>query len=114
MKKGQSFHDHVVRDLLAHLPEITSRVMFGGWGLYQSGVIFGIIAGGELYFKVDDTNRADFERSGSQPFVYAQGNRKPAAMSYWAVPGEIMEHKEKLREWVERSARVSRRARRGK
>ena len=62
MNKDQSFHDHVVRDLFVHIPDITSRAMFGGWGLYQDGVIFGIIADGELYFKVDDTNRAGFER----------------------------------------------------
>ena len=114
MNKDQSFHDHVVGDLLAHLPDTSSRAMFGGWGIYENGVIFGIIFDGGLYFKVDDTNRADFERLGSEPFVYAQGNPKPITLSYWRVPEEIMEEKVKLRQWVERSVRVSRRKRKKK
>ena len=107
MKKDQSFHDCVVYDLLGDIPGITSRAMFGGWGIYKNGTIFAIIFDGALYFKDDDTNRADFERLGSHPFVYKQGNRKPTAMSYWLVPEGILEDRERLPEWVERSVNVS-------
>src|SRR5687767_3496184 len=105
MKADQSFHDYVVRDLLSSLPNITSQSMFGGWGLYQNDVIFGIIVAGELYFKVDESNQGQFERAGSHPFVYSQGGQS-ITMSYWLVPEEIMEEKEKLSDWVESSMRV--------
>ena len=111
MKQDQSFHDHVVGDLLARVPGVSSRAMFGGWGLYQEGVIFGLIADGELFFKTDDTNRAAFEHLGSRPFVYAKDDGKPATMSYWLVPESILEDRAQLSAWVERSAQISRRAR---
>ncbi len=107
MKKDQSFHDYVVHDLLGKMPDITSRAMFGGWGIYKDGFIFAIIADGELYFKVGDNNRADFERAGSHPFVYTGGNHKPITMSYWLLPEEIMEDEEKLYEWALRSVEAS-------
>ena len=110
MKNAHSFHDYVLYDLLRNISGVTSRAMFGGWGLYKDGVIFAIIADGALYFKVDGSNRADFEQLGSQPFVYGQGNHKPTTMSYWLVPEEVMENKEELEKWIERSVRVSRNA----
>jgi len=84
--------------------------MFGGWGIYKNGLIFAIIADGELYFKVDDRNRVNFEKLGSHPFVYSQGNHKPTTMSYWLVPEELMESEEKLSEWVKSSVRASKRS----
>ncbi len=68
MKRDQSFHDYVVQDLLEKESGITSRAMFGGWGIYKNGLIFAINSDGELYFKVGDSNRADFEKVGSHPY----------------------------------------------
>ena len=56
MKKDNSFHEYVMRDFLGDISGITSRAMFGGWGVYKDGTIFGIIFDGELYFKVDKSN----------------------------------------------------------
>ena len=38
--------------------------MFGGWGLYLHGRMFGLITEGQLYLKADDLTRPDFERAG--------------------------------------------------
>ena len=108
MAKDKSFHDYIVYDLLGDAPDITSRAMFGGWAIYKSGIIFGIIVAGELYFKVGDRNRSDFEKIESHPFVYAKKDGKPVTMSYWLVPEEIFENKEKLHELMEKSVIVSR------
>ncbi len=81
--------------------------MFGGYGIYKNGIIFGLIAEDVLYFKVDETNKADYEEKGSKPFTYAQGNNKPTVMSYWEVPSEILENKTDLIEWIEKSVIVS-------
>lgn len=114
MKQDQSFHDYVIHDLFAGFPGIHSRAMFGGWGIYKDGIIFAIIADGALYFKVDETNRTDFEQRGSQPFVYSQGNHKSTTMSYWLVPESVMDDKEDLRQWIERSVGISWNAKRPK
>ncbi len=105
--KDKSFHDYVVYDLLGDVPDITSKAMFGGWAIYKYGIIFGIIVAGELYFKVDKSNRPDFERMKSRPFVYAKSNGKPITMSYWFVPEEIMEDKGRLYDLIEKSVAVS-------
>ena len=106
-KKDQSFHDYVVLDLLTGITGISSRAMFGGWGIYEHGIFFALIAEGELYFKVDDSNRADFEKLESRPFVYEGNKGKPMTMSYWLVPEEIMEDRETLATWVARAVAVA-------
>ena len=107
MKKDQSFHDYVVHDVLRNIPDITSQSMFGGWGVYKDGIIFAIIAGSELYFKVDDSNRSDFEKFDSHPFIYSQGKNKQITMSYWLLPEDIMENETEIPKWVERSVQIS-------
>ncbi|MDP3975024.1 MAG: TfoX/Sxy family protein [Candidatus Jorgensenbacteria bacterium] len=104
--RDQSFHDYVVHDILGDLPGITSRAMFGGWGIYRHGVIFGLIVEGALYFKVGESNQADFQKAESQPFVYERKGKK-VSLSYWLVPERILEDRETLRRWVEKSVRAS-------
>jgi len=95
------FHDYIIHDVLGHIPHITSRKMFGGYGVYHEGIIFAIIAEDELYFKVADHNRAEYERRGSRPFTYTgHKNRKPTVMSYWLVPEEIMNDAELVEQWL--------------
>lgn len=107
MTGDKSFHDYVVHDLLGNISGIASRAMFGGWGIYKSKLIFGIIAGGELYFKVGIENRSEFERMGSHPFVYT-GHKKPVTMSYWLVPEDVLEDRERLRDLMEKSVSITR------
>ncbi len=108
MQKDKSFHDYIVFDILEDSPNITSKAMFGGWAIYKDGIIFGIIIAGELYFKVGENNRSEFEKLESHPFVYAKGDGKPVTMSYWLVPDEVMENKERFYEFVEKSVAVKR------
>ncbi len=103
MAKDKSFHDYVVFDLMGDIPGISSRAMFGGWAVYRDGVIFGIIVGQELYFKVDDKNRSVFEEMGSHPFVYSKKDGKTATMSYWLVGEEIIEDRDKICQLMEGS-----------
>lgn len=107
MSRDLSFHDYVVHDALGEIPGITSRTMFGGWAIYKHGVVFGIIIESELYFKVGDENRAEFERMDSHPFVYEQKGKR-VTMSYWLVPEEVMENRELLRKLMEKSVALPR------
>jgi TfoX/Sxy family transcriptional regulator of competence genes len=40
----KQYCEYVVHDVLGHIKGITARAMFGGYGLYLDGAIFGIIA----------------------------------------------------------------------
>ena len=91
-----------VQDQLRGLGEITVKRMFGGAGLYLDGVFFAIVADDVLYFKVDDSNRADYEAEGMGPF-------RPL-MSYYEVPADVLEDPEVLRTWVGKAVEVAGRA----
>ncbi len=108
-KELKDYHEYVVHDVLGHIEGIASRSMFGGYGLYLDGAFFAIItAPDELRFKVDDSNRAQYEALGSKPFEYTgHKNKKVTVMSYYLVPEEIQEDREKLEEWARQSAILS-------
>ena len=40
--------------------------MFGGFGVFLEGLMFGLIAGSELYLRVDSQSRQDSEDLGLQ------------------------------------------------
>ena len=97
-------------DQLAEVGDVTSKKMFGGVGLYCDGWFFGIIARDELYLKVDDSTRSDFEAAGSHAFrPYPD---RPSKMQYYKVPGEVLESAPELVTWTQRAIRVARQARR--
>jgi DNA transformation protein len=81
--------------------------MFSGYGLYLDGMIFGIIAEGALYFKVDATNKDAYVALGSKPFSYVGGGRKTISLSYYEVPEEIVGDRERIEEWVRESANIN-------
>ncbi len=93
------FPDYVIGQLTA-FGGVTARPMFGGHGLFKGGVMFGLISDGELYFKVDEVNRPDFEARKSQAFTYETRSRKKVAMSYWFVPEDVIEDADGLQEWA--------------
>ena len=93
-------------DQLSLWGEIRVRKMFGGAGLYCEGLMFALVADNELYFKVDDSNRIDYERSGSSAFKpYAD---KPTRMSYYRVPDDVLENPEELAGWADKALAVQR------
>lgn len=67
LKKDTSFHDFVRNEVFREIEGITSRHMFGGFGFYKDGYFFALIANGELYFKVDESNKKDYQDAGSKP-----------------------------------------------
>lgn len=106
-KRDKGFYEYVMHDVFGDMPGIMSRPMFSGWGIYRNGVIFAIIADGELYFKVDGENRKDFERLGSTPFSYPMKNSRISTLSYWVLPEEVREDRKELEQWIARSIGVS-------
>ncbi len=106
--RDKSFHDYVVHDLLGDVGGISSRAMFGGWAVYKNGTVFGLIVSGELYFKVGAENRPEFERMGGRPFLYARPDGKSVAMSYWLVPEDALDNRERLRDLMLKSVAAGR------
>jgi DNA transformation protein len=100
--------ERFVLDQLSEIGMLTSRKMFGGVGLYCDELFFGLIAGDELYLKVDDETREAFEEAGCTPFrPYAD---RPATMQYYNVPVEVLESAPTLVAWGKRAVAVAARA----
>lgn len=108
MTSKWDFADEVVGRLLPFGP-VSARRMFGGFGIYVDGVMFGLIGFDELYFKVDDGNRDDYLSAGAGPFTYRRGQRR-VEMSYYRVPDEVFADGGTLAEWAEGAYQAARRA----
>ena len=83
--------------------------MFGGHGIYHAGVMFALIADGQLYLKVDDESRADFVAAGLAPFEYEAKGRR-VSLSYYRAPDAMLDDTELAGEWAERGWQAALRA----
>src|SRR5260370_1147633 len=68
MPVSSSFRTFIVDQLSRVVPRVRARSMFGGVGIYAGELFFALIADDTLYFKVDESNRADFEARRMVPF----------------------------------------------
>lgn len=100
-----------MEDLLSCFGEVKTRFMFGGYGVYHQGLIFGLLDSGVLYLKADELTKPDFEARGCGPFVWVRpsdGAEMP--MGYYRVPLEVLEHPPTLAQWAAKAFEVALRA----
>jgi DNA transformation protein and related proteins len=91
-----------VLEQLAALPRVTSRHMFGGFGLYCDGLFFALIFSDTLYFKVGDANREEYESRGMNRFRPYE-DRPELSMTYYEVPADVLEDVEAVVAWARRA-----------
>ena len=82
-----------VLEKLSQIGDIKSRAMFGGYGIFHEGIMFGIISADTLYFKVNDSNHAAYEGAGSRPFTHSR--------SYYEVPADVLDDAARLHDWAQ-------------
>lgn len=111
MPVSTEFQDYVLEQL-AGVGAIMPKKMFGGVGLYCHKVFFGILFNNNLYLKVDDSNRQDYEKEGMPPFQPFAG--RPMTMQYYEVPAEVLEDKRRLAVWAQKAIAVAARANKSK
>ena len=104
MAVNTGYLDYVLEQL-AGLGPVSAKRMFGGAGIYLNGVFFALIADDSLYFKVGDSNRADYEAADMAPFK--PFGEDSYSMSYYEVPVEVMEDREQLHEWARKALDVA-------
>jgi DNA transformation protein len=100
MAVDEEFKDQVMDQLLP-LGDVTAKKMFGGYGIFESGAMFALLSGRAVYFKVDDTNRAQYE---------AMDNGRFGLMPYYRVPEAVLEDESRLHRLVEESVARARAA----
>jgi DNA transformation protein len=99
------FVDYVLEQL-HELGDVAAKRMFGGVGLYSQQRFFALIDNDVLYFKVDESNRAQFLARGCTPLRYI-GKTGETTMSYFTVPADVMEDAEELVGWARRSVQIA-------
>src|SRR5687768_17277989 len=101
-RKPDPFVDFVLEQL-AGVDRLECRRMFGGHGLYCGEKFFAILHKGQLFFKVTEKTRPHYESKGSGPFV---ASPRQTIKSYYEVPPDILENRDALHEWAQRSIRA--------
>ena len=101
MKASPEYLDFVV-EKLAPIGDITSRAMFGGYGIFHRGLMFALISEDVLYFKVNDSNREMYQKAQSRLF--------PHGISYWEVPPDVLEENDRLHQWANISIEIAHKA----
>lgn len=89
----------LLSEKLSVIAGISTKKMFGGHGVFHEGKMFGIIdSKGNLFFKVNESNKADYEQKGA-----SQHSRMP----YFSVPKQIFDNQEDLILWAQKSIEAS-------
>jgi DNA transformation protein and related proteins len=112
-------------DQLRDWAPVTVRRLFGGSGIYNGPIMFGLIARETIYFRVDDDNRPDYVAAatgpfvhtarrrtgeaapGPKPFQYQMPNGKIMEMAYYEVPPDVLEDPETLARWAAKAHRAA-------
>jgi len=108
-RPDEAYIEYLLEQLMP-LGLVRARRMFGGYGLFLDGLMFGLVAAEELYLKVDEVNRPAYEARGLEPFSYTAKNR-PVSLSYYRAPEEALEDSELLSEWAGEAFAAALRAR---
>lgn len=96
--QAAAFKDEVV-ETLQPVGDVTSRSMFGGFGIFESGDMFAIVdSAARLYFKADGTTKPRYESAGSK-------QHRP--MPYFEVPADVADSESSLIEWATEAAQVA-------
>lgn len=74
--------------------------MFGGHGLYEGQVFFGILFKNRLYFKTDPASLPPYIERGMKPF---RPNARQTLKSYYEVPVDLIEDPDELTLWARRA-----------
>ena len=105
MSVSDSYRSFVLEQLGRAAARIRGKSMFGGVGVYSGDHFFALIDNDALFFKVDDTNRADFIAARMKPWSPFETG-KPMT-GYYELPADLLEDPDAMRPWVEKAIAVA-------
>lgn len=91
-----------LNEVFVKFGNIHDRKMFGGYGIYHDGVMFGLVADDVLYLKADEYTADYYKSRGLDQFEYDKGG-KIVKMSYYLAPEEILDSPEDAAIWAKRA-----------
>ncbi|QFT60183.1 hypothetical protein FIU94_15255 [Sulfitobacter sp. THAF37] len=80
------------RDLFSDIPDLTTRRMFGGLGIYCGDTIFGLmLSDGRLMLKARGDFAQRLAEDGAEQWIYSRRSGADSAMPYWTLPEAAMD-----------------------
>ncbi|MFB3047104.1 MAG: TfoX/Sxy family protein [Acidiferrobacterales bacterium] len=98
-----------LKEVFEQFGSVQARRMFGGYGIYHDGIMFGLVADDTLYLKADEVTAAHFVSRSLDQFEYDKGS-KVVKMSYYLAPDEIFDDPEEAALWGRRALEAASRA----
>lgn len=101
-KQHQKVFAEFVFEQMSELSDVVYKSMFGGYGFYQHGLMFALVADEQLYFKANDFLADEFIALGLKPFIF-QSKGKDMQLNYYQAPETVFEQAEQMRFWSEKA-----------
>ncbi len=80
------------RELFSDIPDLSTRRIFGGMGLYSGPTIFAVqLSDGRLMLKARGAFAARMAALGGQELTYIRKSGTAAAMPYWTLPEPMLD-----------------------
>lgn len=86
-------------EVFAAFGDVEARRMFGGYGLFHDGLMFGLVAADELYLKADTESAVAFVERELGQFEYMKQG-KATRLSYYRAPAEIFDDPDDAKDWA--------------
>ena len=99
-----------LEEQLNGLGPVSIRRMFSGAGVFADGVMFALVSNDTLYFKADETTRADFEAEGMDAFTYATKGGRNTLISYWRAPERLFDEPDEMLAWARKALATAQRS----
>jgi len=106
--RQKEFVEHIIH-LSQVIGPVYSKRMFGGYGVFLEGLMFGLIFRNTLYFKVDANSRNYYIKRGLEPFSYQRQGKK-LSLNYYQAPEEVLDDITVMKEWCNCAFEVAIRA----
>ncbi|PCS22464.1 TfoX/Sxy family DNA transformation protein [Candidatus Enterovibrio escicola] len=89
------------------LDSVTSRSMFGGFGIFCDQAMFALVVNNHLHLRAGQKNEADFKRLYMQPYVYKKRGF-PVITKYYSVPEIWWEQTDVMMDFATRALDIAR------
>ena len=104
----KEFTSYVV-DLMQSIGPVNAKAMFGGYGIFHEGLMFGRVADNVFYLKIDEETENEFKAKGLEQFTYNKKG-KEFRMSYYQAPEEALESGKEMSSWAAKAYSTALRA----
>lgn len=102
---------HTLNKALKHFSsiadDITSRSMFGGFGIFAESTMFALVVDEQLYLRAGDENEKDFKDLGLTAYSYYKKSNMPVSTRYYQVPHHWWDQEHALLAEAKRSFEIA-------